>query len=567
MKNPMKQKNSSRSGKLLILMLLFILPACTASSELTDDTILLPPDILPGESPARFVEKSFLMEQIQQLASDAMMGRGTGQKGSRRALEYLEQYYTSDSFSGFESLPVIRQSFELEGVFWDAASYDIYSLSVDTVYLSRSKLEKGGTADFFPLQGGTRAHDAPVVFAGDGLIDVSDQDLQSVRSTLQHAWVMVFEPDPDGNGSRSAKVQKMVTEFGATGVIFIPDRDAESWEKKSKKMSRQLERPTIVQRPGGRPATTGGSLGASVSVHPYMAARILDLDNPAQLDSLRHYWRSNTSTTIAHDTGFRFASTPVMNTRLFEEDNLITIIPGNHPELSREMVVLSAHYDHMGLGEPDDNYDIVYSGADDNASGTAVLMQIARAFHKAAGDGYYPSRTLVFLHAAAEEWGLYGARYFVENPLFPDHEIVVNVNVDMVGSVDDSYSGRQDSSYVHVIGAGLVSTMLDDLLQMANDATVDLILDEVYNDTGHYLQLYRRSDHWAFALKNIPFVFFFSGLHEHYHRPSDTHEKIAASLLAARTELITELVWYLAEVKERPESDRRQFGRARAPAR
>ncbi len=567
MKYPMAQKNNNLPGRLVILIMLFIFPACTASSKLPDDAVSLPPDISPGESPARFVEKSFLMEQIQQLASDAMMGRGTGQKGSRLALDYLEQYYTSDSFSDYESLPVIRQSFELEGVFWDAVSYDIYSVDVDTVYLSRSQLEKGGSADFFPLQGGTRDHDAPVVFAGDGFFDMADQDVRTLRNSLQNTWVMVFEPGTDGNGSRFEKVQRMIIEFGATGVMFIPNKDVESWEKKSMKMSHQLERPTLVRRPGGRTGLSGGSQGASVSVHPDMALRILDLDNPAQLDSLRHKWQSNSSAMMPHSTGFRFRNTPSLNTRSFEEDNLITIIPGSHPELSREMVVLSAHYDHMGLGEPDDSNDIVYSGADDNASGTAVLMQIARAFHDSAGYGYHPSRTLVFLHAAAEEWGLHGSRYFVENPLFPDYEIVVNVNVDMLGSVDNIYSGRQDSSYVHVIGAGLVSTTLDELVQMANDATANMILDEVYNDTGHYLQLYRRSDHWPFALKNIPFVFFFSGLHEYYHRPSDTPEKIAASLLAARTELITELVWYLAEVKERPESDRRHFGRNRVPAR
>ena len=553
------------SGRTLILLLIFICPACAASSELPGDATPEASVLPAGESPARFVEESFLMEQIRQLASDDMMGRGTGQSGSQRAVDYLEQYYTSGSFSEFDGLSVVRQSFLLEGVFWDAVSYDVYRVDAgDTVYLSRAMLEKGSGADFFPLSNGTRAYDAPVVFAGDGVFDLPVRD---VRSALQNSWVMMFEPESGRDGSRSSDVHKMTTKYGATGVIFIPVDDTQPWREKSLEMSRQLERPTLVRRPDERYSGSGGSAGVSVSVRPDLAVSMLSLENYAELDSLRRHWQNSSSSLMPRDTGYRFRSTPSLNVRTFEEDNLFTVIPGRDVELSREMLVLTAHYDHLGLGEPDDSNDLVYSGADDNASGTAVLMQVAQAFHEAAGAGYHPSRTLVFLHTAAEEWGLHGARYFVDNNPFPDHEIVANVNVDMVGSVDDIYSGQEDSSYVYVIGAGLVSTLLDDLVRSANEATTKLNLDEVYNDTGHYLQLYRRSDHWPFALRNIPFVFFFSGLHEHYHKPSDTPEKIAIAQLAARAELITELVWYLSEVKERPESDRQRFGRNRIPAR
>ncbi len=554
--------------RLRIILILLMYSGCSVSTGLPHDAGSRQPDIPSGESPARYVQESFIMGHIHQLASDSLKGRGTGQPGSRLAADYLERFYTSGSFTAYETMPVMRQSFVLEGVFWDSTSYDVYHADDgDTLFLSRSQLKKGTGAHFYPLSDGTRGHDAPVVFAGDGIIDISTHGTRSVRDKLENAWAMVFEPGRDEDRSRTAIVRDLSIEYGAHGVIFIPEGDPKVWEDKSVEMSRQLERPGIVRRPDERFSMAGGSAGVSVSVHPDLARSILGLNSPAQLDSLHLHWNSSRSGMMPRDTGYRFRTTPSMNVRTFEEDNVIAVIPGADEPRSREIVVISAHYDHLGLGEPDESNDIVYSGADDNASGTAVLLQIARAFHEAASDGYHPSRTLVFLHTAAEEWGLHGARYFTENPLFPEHDIVANVNVDMVGRVDDVYSGRQDSSYIYVIGAGMVSTMLDELVRQANSATANLILDDTYNDTGHHLQLYRRSDHWPFAQSNIPFVFFFSGLHEYYHQPSDTPEKIAGPLLASRAGLITELIWYLAETTVRPESDIKQFGRSRTPSR
>jgi len=133
--------------------------------------------------------------------------------------------------------------------------------------------------------------------------------------------------------------------------------------------------------------------------------------------------------------------------------------------------------------------------------------------------------------------------------------------------VDNEYARREEQDYIYVIGAGMVSSMLEELVQQANEATAKLILDETYNDTTHRLQLYRRSDHWPFAQQNIPFVFFFSGLHDHYHRPSDTPDRIDIPLLTERAKLVTELTWYLADLENRPETDRLEFGENAVPSR
>ena len=554
------------TGAMLFLALLCT-AACATSAETPAPrpaTAIIVPD---GSSPETFVESAFLVETVAVLASDSLEGRGTGQPGSTMTADFLAAFYRDISFSAGGS-ELLRQPFTLEGLFWDEVSYDVYRVEgTDTLFFSRSHLEKGGNARFFPIMDGARDHDAPIVFAGHAIFDEGDAISRNIAATLENNWVMVFEPGPDDERTRTDLIRHLTRRYRAQGVIFIPKEDAEQWEERAHAMSRQLERPRMIRRPGGRFRASEFNPGIAVSIHPELALGMLGLARPEQLDSVRVSWQGDVSGPVPEHTGFRFRNSPVLNNRSFEEENIAFVIPGADEQLSREAIVLTAHYDHMGLGQPDDHDDIVYSGADDNASGTAVLMQVARAFRDLAEEGYRPSRTLVFLHVAAEEWGLFGSRYFVENPLFPDLEIVTNINVDMVGFVDNIYAERDDQDYVYLIGAGMVSSLLEELVLKANEATYGLILDEHYNDTSHRLQLYRRSDHWPFAERNIPFVFFFSGLHDHYHRPSDTADRIDERLLAQRTGLVAELVWYLAETPAPPETDRKELGISQVPSR
>ncbi len=553
---------------LAAILPLFVIAGCATSAATGEQPHPQEIRFPAGESPARFVDAGFLTEHVAVLSSDFLKGRGTGQPGSAMTADYLDSFYTSPSIPDHEAVLVHRQPFDLEGIFWDSVHYDVYRTEAgDTLFLSRTHLEKGGLAHFYPLLDGSRDYDAPMVFAGHALFDDGDEISRSIEASLKNNWVMVFAPGPEDNRSRNGIVRELYRNYGAVGVVFITDDDPGDWEWKALDMSRQLERPGMIRRPGGRYRSSGRPVAPAVSIHPELAAGILGLSHPEQIDSLRRHWHPEASPPLPEHTGFRFRNTPVLASRSFEEHNIIAVIPGADEDLSREAVVLSAHYDHMGLGEPDESDDIVYSGADDNASGTAVLMQVARSFQQAAQEGYRPARTLVFLHVAAEEWGLFGSQYFVDNQPFPQYEIVTNINVDMVGYVDDLYARREDQDYVYVIGAGMVSSLLEELVYQANEATSDLILDEMYNDTSHYMQLYRRSDHWPFAQRNIPFVFFFSGLHEHYHRPSDTADRVDSALLADRARLVTELTWYLTELPFRPETDRKKLGTDPVPAR
>ncbi|MDG5767008.1 M28 family peptidase [Balneolales bacterium ANBcel1] len=500
------------------------------------------------------------------MAHDTLEGRGTGQPGAAKTADYILDFYQSPGFLAMEDFEVKEQVFELEGYFWTQVTYTLSRLnSEDNREDSSYVLEKGGTTAFYPVMNGTDRIEAPVIFTGHGPVSRPDHTVSEDYHTLEDAWVLMFEnTDASGSGdeewSRTEQIQRISGYYGAAGVIYISDLSAEEWEQKAGYMSRQLDRPLAVRKSGGFRSLTHGSATA-LSVHPDMALKLLGLTRHDQLDSLKYRWKSDDKREMWQHTGFELINNPEFENRTFEERNIVAVFEGSHESRDQEVIVMSAHYDHMGLGEPDDNNDIVYNGADDNGSGTAALMQVAEAFRKVAETGYRPSRTLVFLHAAAEEWGLFGARHFVENSPVPLENIIANVNVDMVGWVDERYSDQPSRDYMYVIGAGLVSSDLENLLSETSRARPDLHLDMKYNSIHHPSGLYRRSDQWAFGEKGVPFVFFFSGLHDYYHTPSDTADRIAWKQLTARTEFIVEYVWRLAEYTSRPEFDRNPWNR------
>lgn len=224
--------------------------------------------------------------------------------------------------------------------------------------------------------------------------------------------------------------------------------------------------------------------------------------------------------------------------------NVLAYIEGTiYPD---EVIIISAHLDHLG------NLDgTTYYGADDNASGTAAIMEIAKAFKIAKQDGFGPKRSLLFLHLTAEETGLYGSSYYVKHPLFALEKTVVNLNIDMIGRIDKIYEKKANQNYIYLIGTNRLSTALHYISEAANEQFTQLILDYKYNDANDPNQYYYRSDHYNFALQNIPVIFYFSGDHDDYHKPTDTPDKIIYPLLKNRTQLIFSTAWYIANAESR----------------
>ncbi|ATC35914.1 M28 family peptidase [Elizabethkingia anophelis] len=228
--------------------------------------------------------------------------------------------------------------------------------------------------------------------------------------------------------------------------------------------------------------------------------------------------------------------------KINDSENILAYIEGS--EKPNEIIVVSAHYDHVGM-----NNGEIYNGADDDGSGTVGVMAIAEAFHKAKKAGHGPKRSILFLHVTGEEKGLFGSSYYSDNPIFPLANTVANLNIDMIGRVDPLH--KDNPNFVYVVGSEMLSSQLKEAVEKANKATHNLYLDYKYDDPKDPDRIYYRSDHYNFAKHNIPIAFFFDGIHEDYHKPTDTPDKIDYPLLMKRTQLVFAIAWDLANRPDR----------------
>lgn len=227
--------------------------------------------------------------------------------------------------------------------------------------------------------------------------------------------------------------------------------------------------------------------------------------------------------------------------------NVLGYLPGkSKPE---EVIVVSAHYDHLGINKNGD----INNGADDDGSGTAALIEIAEAFVKAKNDGNGPERSILFLLLAGEEKGLLGSKYYTDvDPIIPLSKIVCNLNIDMIGRKD---SNHDTDNYVYLIGADKISKDLDDISKGVNNKFTSLELDYTYNNEKDPNRFYYRSDHYNFARHEIPVIFFFTGVHVDYHKPTDDIEKILFPKYSKITQFIFHTAWEVVNRKKRIQLD------------
>jgi len=276
-----------------------------------------------------------------------------------------------------------------------------------------------------------------------------------------------------------------------------------------------------------------------------------DTGKPGQkkaAEFLKNFYQSiGVNSPLGDDDYYQDIPSSFFNDKLPDSENVVAYIEGDGS--TNEVLVLSAHYDHIGV-----KGDQIYNGADDDGSGTIAILDIAKAFKEALNDGYRPRRSIVFLHVTAEEKGLLGSLYYSKNPIFPIKQTVANLNIDMIGRVDDAH--KDNPNYVYLIGSDRLSTELHEISETTNDKYVKMDLDYKYNDKDDPNRFYYRSDHYNFAKFDIPVIFYFNGTHEDYHQPTDTPDKINYDLLARRAQLIFYTAWEIANREERPYVDK-----------
>ncbi|MBI9041416.1 M28 family metallopeptidase [Lutibacter sp.] len=260
------------------------------------------------------------------------------------------------------------------------------------------------------------------------------------------------------------------------------------------------------------------------------------------------YKKRNITSPLGDDDYFQEIPTAHLRSNLNPSENVLAFIKGT--EKPDEILVISAHYDHLGMENGE-----IYNGADDDGSGTVAVMAIAEAFKKAAEEGNRPKRSILFLHVTGEEKGLLGSKYYTNFPVFPLVNTVANLNIDMIGRVDDAHENNPD--FVYLIGSDKLSTELHDLSEAMNEKFTKLKLDYKYDDDNDPNRFYYRSDHYNFAKNNIPIIFYFNGTHQDYHKPSDTPDKINYELLQKRTQLIFYTAWEIANRDKRVVVDKK----------
>jgi Zn-dependent M28 family amino/carboxypeptidase len=224
-----------------------------------------------------------------------------------------------------------------------------------------------------------------------------------------------------------------------------------------------------------------------------------------------------------------------------QAENVVGLIEGGDPVMKNDVVVFSAHFDHLGTGVG----GAIYHGADDNGSGTAMVIDLARAFEK---NPVRPRCSLLFLTVSGEEKGLLGSAYYTSHPVVPLENTVADFNTDMIGRMDSAHQVSGAGPYAYLIGSDKISTELDSILRVANRESNNITLDYTYNDEHDPNQYYRRSDHYNFAKHGVPIAFFFTGVHADYHKPTDTIDKILFDRIVKIGQVVYYAGWKTANV-------------------
>lgn len=539
----------------LLTLLLFAASALMAQypGDTTGNTLPKPkkyytiPDPTPYSS---VISVELVQDFVEVLASAEMAGRETGEEGQRKAADYIAGHFkamglppVSDRKNYFQQVSLINESWKDVGI-------------------KVGEQEFKNRNDFYVFPGFNP--DRPltelkeVVFVGYGIEDAKYNDYQ--KTSVEGKAVIFYDGEPLDNNGHSLitgtefrsqwsldwqKKVKLAKAKGAT-MVFIVDTDFAENSKKNRKN---------ISTYGWKPFSTRSQIKDedfvnNIFISPAVAGAILGKKAEKADDAM---------TALKENNG-KFKPVKVkskIEVRLDKEEkrlegsNVIGFIEGSDPTLKNQYVFVTAHYDHLGKVE-----DVIYHGADDNGSGTAGVMAIAKAFQDAKMKGKGPMRSVVCMLVSGEEKGLLGSKYYVDDPLFPLDQTVVDINIDMIGRTDEKHG--VNGNYIYVIGSDRLSTELHQINEDVNKKYTQLELDYRYNakdDPNHY---YERSDHYNFAEKGIPSIFYFNGTHADYHRPTDTSDKIDYQALAKRAQLAFYTAWEIANTPHKIRVDVKQ---------
>jgi len=507
----------------------------------------------------------FLKQHLTAFSHDSMQGRETGTKGLKMAADYLANQYEQMGLQPVGDNNSYFQHFELNATKADSVVFKTFAESDGTNELiDKSVASKSSTGNYIRSFGGTDSLSGDIVFAGFGVNDTSNNISHLKGADLKGKWVMVFQEIPHVvNGDTLINPQigsrarfQMIFKQGAEGILMIPGIGPEEFKASAKQAQRgfgQRSNMRLAYRDSG---SSGGFNKGYNLIHPEMAAKLLDVDS---VGVAKKKLMENLTSFKPQALDYSLTQIPYSSEVSFETKNVVAYYEGTDPELKDEVIVMTSHYDHLGVGQPDSTGDRIYNGADDDGSGTIGVLNVAQAFVNAGKNGVKPRRSILFLNVAGEEKGLLGSRYYSDHPIFPMDKTIADLNTDMIGRVDPKHKKEGVEEYTYIIGGDIISSELDSLINVANDRSGQLKFDDRYNDLDDPNKFYRRSDHWHFGRKRVPFVFFFSGVHEDYHQPSDEVHKIRFDKMAKIVRTMYSSAVILANTNNPPAVDNEEF--------
>jgi hypothetical protein len=481
-----------------------------------------------------------LRAHLSFLASDELEGRETAERGQKVAAQYLAAQFQKlglqpgnkgSWFQSFELLKVNVRGAEL--------TFD-----------GKTMLETGKDFAYFGKEAMAESFQAPLVFGGFGIASDKYNNLKGLDVKNKAVLVLNGEPELNGKflisgtteeskwGENFQKKAKVLQEMGAKAVIIaLSDEDYKK----------------ISGNPWLRHMMTGSSLRLKYEVDDE-GGSITTIFVPARVaDPLLKKSKKTTA-----EWGKALAANPQVPTVDFKKnifyliadadkeivtsENVLGFLEGT--DKKDEIVVLTAHYDHLGVHDGE-----IFNGADDDGTGTATILELAEAFSLAAKAGIRPRRSILFMPVSGEEKGLLGSQYYSDHPVYPLENTVVDLNIDMIGRIDKEHEGNEN--YVYIIGSDKLSTELHRVNEAMNNKVTKLEFDYTYNDPDDPNRFYYRSDHYNFAKHNIPVIFYFTGVHEDYHKSTDTIEKIMFDKTAKIAKLVFATAWEIATREKR----------------
>lgn len=465
-----------------------------------------------------------LKEYLTIIASDALEGRETGKRGQKMAAAFIRAHFEELGLAG----PVDGSYFQTVELYTTMPG-DTYVKFGSSKFINFQDIVYYGTAD----SGGEVS--VPVVFAGKGRKEDFDQvNVEGKAVVVMLATEDNFRAPLDLARERKAK------------MTFLVNPNPEEFKQLAGQFRSFLSGNSLSLR---KPETNTQNPGVFF-ISPPAASKVFNttiekLTSAANELPAKNALKKIKPSTLQYKTS--------MEIKVLKTENVLGYLEGT--DKKDELVVITAHYDHIGKLASGDG-DRINNGADDDGSGTVSVMELAKVFSQAKKDGKGPRRSILFMTVTGEEKGLLGSDYYTQHPVFPLANTVVDLNIDMVGRRDPQH--KDSAPYVYVIGSDKLSTELHNINEAANKTYTNLIFDYTYNDQNHPERLYYRSDHWNFAKNNIPIVFFFDGIHEDYHQPSDEIQKIEFDLLTKRAQAVFYTAWDVANREQRIVADKKQ---------